>query len=981
MADPVAPNVVTVKSPYGDLGTIDQAHLPEALQRGFTVPNNQEIVNYNNHVTYGEGFGNMAKAFGAGVLRGPTFGLSDQAMAKSGLVDPETLNQLKVQNPGSSLAGELTGVGASLLVAPEAEAIGAAREGLTAAKAGGEAAEVAGAKAALGGAKQAYGNTLVVGDALNPVSALSKVTGQIGEHVAPLIGNPENAGIISRVLAGGAAHGLGSMVEGAAYGLGQGVSEDALGDPHALGENLLSHIGFGALIGGALGGALGSAGEAIKPALKINSFVPEADQAAIEAGDLSAIVKNSTAPTEEKAGLIAGLRELKPNASEIKSAAEQIGGAPILEGQLSANKLVQRAEDALLNGPPTIASAARQNMAKQGFDIAEKAVNDQMGDLVHPMSEAEVGNTIKDSLTGKMEADKGVFNDLYGEIKTQFQTVPVSPRAINAVSRNILKIDEQLGKIAPNSSQYKFLQTLSERLQNVETVDDLKRLSSLMNDDLKKLGEATPEMKRLGAIVGEKLKNLEQSTLVRFAEEKMSNQPKVASLLALRHQANDMYRDFMTKAGDLAQGLGKKRVHGPADMIDFIDNMNPQTLAKKLFNERNVEFMQSFSKNFPEEWEAMRNYQMGQIRIDASKKGFFDIRRALKTINEMQPEARELLFTKDQLKKINAADTYVKSFPQSFNPSGTAHEQVLRHSFEQGAIGAIKANVRDFAIQKFIQAATPLENQAQTAKLALVERMSQTTSNAIKQGTSAVFRVGSKASELEGYAGAKLAPTNSDLKANKKKDHKDLMASLNEYAGNPEKLIDTLDQSTQILYQAAPKTTQALQTSTARATQFLASKVPNMPKTPMGMPYQPSQAEVSKFNKYLNTVEDPVSILKHVKFGTLTSEHLEAVSTVFPKLYGEMQTQLIDELTNHMSKKNKQMIPYRTRMALGMFLNQDLDGSTNGALILSNQGALGGQAQAQSEMDKQVKTSQAGLSKVSLATRSLTGMQSVAQRE
>jgi len=161
------------------------------------------------------------KAFGAspvksalaGAARGATFGLSDQAMVKSGLVDANTLKELQERNPKASIAGEIAGaVAPALIPGGQATAVGAV------------------AKAGLISEKFIASALLGTGSKVLAKSIVQKTVPKIA----------------------------GSAVEGAAYGLGQLVSEDALGKADFNAENLVASAGLGAITGGATGGTIGA---------------------------------------------------------------------------------------------------------------------------------------------------------------------------------------------------------------------------------------------------------------------------------------------------------------------------------------------------------------------------------------------------------------------------------------------------------------------------------------------------------------------------------------------------------------------------------------------------------------------------------------------------------------------------------------------------------------------------------------------------
>lgn len=222
---------VRVVAPDGSTGVVPAEKAPEAFQKGFRFETAHEATERK----YGDSEG---KAFAAGAGRGITFGLSDLALSKTGLVDASTLEGLKEANPGASIAGEVAGTAASLLI-PGGGAVGAA----------GKLGRLAG----------------------------RGVTRALGE------------GLAGR-LVGKAA---GAALEGGLFGMGSAVSEAALGDTELTAEKLLAGAGVGALIGGGLGAVGGLAGEGVSVGRKaLNQLATEkvagAEARALAMGEESA---------------------------------------------------------------------------------------------------------------------------------------------------------------------------------------------------------------------------------------------------------------------------------------------------------------------------------------------------------------------------------------------------------------------------------------------------------------------------------------------------------------------------------------------------------------------------------------------------------------------------------------------------------------------------------------------------------------------
>jgi len=172
-----------------------------------------------------------------------------------------------------------------------------------------------------------------------------------------------------------------------------------------------------------------------------------------------------------------------------------------------------------------------------------------------------------------------------------------------------------------------------------------------------------------------------------------------------------------------------------------------------------------------------------------------------------------------------------------------------------------------------------------------------------------------------------------------------------------------------------------MQLSMTRATEFLRSKIPNTgPKAPLSPDLKPSVAEINKFLKYYEVVEDPLTVLKQVRSGMLTNESMETMKTVYPGLLAEMRASVMDRITDKKSKD----IPYQTKVMLSFFLEQDLVWGVSSNSIMSNQQSFMGPSQKADDIQMQQaqkKTSQTGLQSITLSERSQTGTEAVATRK
>jgi len=159
------------------------------------------------------------------------------------------------------------------------------------------------------------------------------------------------------------------------------------------------------------------------------------------------------------------------------------------------------------------------------------------------------------------------------------------------------------------------------------------------------------------------------------------------------------------------------------------------------------------------------------------------------------------------------------------------------------------------------------------------------------------------------------------------------------------------------------------------AVQFLASKRPGPGiQLPLSPKYKPSQSEISDFNHYYDLVEDPLSALTELRQGNLVPSTIETLQTVYPGLYSEMKSSIVEEITNRDND-----VPYRERMLLSMFLGSDLDESLLSQNVQANQASIQGPSQ-QAE-NQPIKPTSKAIANIDASGRAMTPMQKTAQRE
>ncbi len=867
--------VVNVRTPEGELTGIPREHLQEALGLGYTQPTPAEVDHHFKELKYGT-TGQMAKT----ALEGAASGLLGSSIATgietgTGIATPEDIRGREETNPvthGVAEAG--TFLGSALIGTGEARVLaGAGEAAATALKVGEKGGWVA--KAGVDAAKAAF--------------------------------------------------------EGALYQVDQEGGKLFKEDPEQSAGHAISDIGLATVMSGVFGGAIGAglrkfgaqeeinaaAAKAIAehtgvPAGEASSFVSELDKPKLEAGDFKTAIEHSDEFTpNEKKGMFSGLARRKPGAGKTEDIGEQYG-LPVMEGMISADKLIQRGEDSLINGGSTAASVKRQQMYREGHDKASSIVDGTLGEG-SKLSKAQIGDEFKQSLASQIKEENAPIKAMYDSLKMHNEFIPLDSSASKIAAELEAMPEYRLIGSLPGGN---FIKGAIEGISKSQTVDDLKVIRSAINGSMSH--SSSSQERRVAALVSDKLRQLEEDSIETFARvsAKTPEDKAIAmGLNAARKEADATYKPFIQKVQKLSKMLGKGNIGGPQDAIRFINELEPEKVTARLFNKNNSQGLKFFEREFPEQAAQMRDYQRGILRDASTKEGVLNPDALMNKINKLEPEARAALFSKEELKTFEHMTHYLDAFPPSFNPSGTAHAMALRDSFMQGAgavgglmsghpiaaaIGMASPQIRDAAIAKFITSfgASPRAQQA----------------IALAKSTAAGDKLANRGLKLVFSADAAVPPAL--LVSSSQRDK--LARLVDTYHADPEKMVAQNDSN------PIPEYAQAFSATSARAVQYLSGLRPDTaPKNPLDSRIPASAAQKAIYASALDIAQQPLHVLAKIKNATLTPQDVTTIKTIYPSVYQNLSTKMMSQVVDSTSKGNT--IPYQTRLQLSMFLGQPMD--------------------------------------------------------
>lgn len=188
-------------------------------------------------------------------------------------------------------------------------------------------------------------------------------------------------------------------------------------------------------------------------------------------------------------------------------------------------------------------------------------------------------------------------------------------------------------------------------------------------------------------------------------------------------------------------------------------------------------------------------------------------------------------------------------------------------------------------------------------------------------------------------------------------DREKLDKQITKYRDNPQALIEHNEENQVGHY--LPAHQQSLVTTSTGALQYLGALQPKpVQPSPLDAPIPPTPTQKARYDRALNIAQSPNSIMTHIKNGTLQASDVNDIKTMYPALY-TAQTQKITEQIANMNGAEAN-IPYKTKIALSLFLGQPLDTSMTPTSIIAAQPQPKPQQQAPGGTPKKGASSKLG---------------------
>jgi len=265
-----------------------------------------------------------------------------------------------------------------------------------------------------------------------------------------------------------------------------------------------------------------------------------------------------------------------------------------------------------------------------------------------------------------------------------------------------------------------------------------------------------------------------------------------------------------------------------------------------------------------------------------------------------------------------------------------------------------------------------------------IEKANENVSRRLKQAADTFLdkniRKASRLASTKILMTSSLAAFEGEQPKNKEQAFQNIQKNLQELKADPSKLLERTVKAGSVISQYAPQTATVVGERLVRAVDFLDQKIPKpnheAPSlTAYSRPFTPSSMQLAQFERYLQVIENPLSVMEDLEQGTLTREHVQALQQVYPMFYNRLREFMSERLQDY-----SEPLSYSKRVQVSILLDLVGDDSLIGKNIAALQSNLQPGEQEQASGQPMVKPTQGGASKITASERTASDTQAFAQR-
>ncbi len=852
----------------------DPGQIIQALEAGYQIETPEQREKRLLKVEYGGPIGKMGAA-ALGAARALTFGASDWVAKSLGL--QEDVKNLERANPNASMVGEIGGIGAALLVP------------------GGQA-KAAGLFSKLG----------------TPIKGVAKL-GKAAEKVALKAMGGAQGGLVRQALAKGAALGAGGALEGAIYGAGAWSSDVALGDAELSAESLLGHVQTGALWGGAMGGALGSGSEilrrsigtgkafAAKGAKSIRKMweTGTGRKAIVGVDEALENILQHPGVWDEAMGKFTGtdpraLMKLRKDPKALAEATEGLAARDVAAREAAALR------DTIRSKGDDVLSVTRGRLKKE-FMAEIAAQGDQLG-------AARTSLNVLDQLEGTLDemiADPGKYG-----FKGSSSRAKMMIESTRKEIRNLAAQENAAGRI------FNELDQLKRDIGNIRTkMNRIREPSGLEYEAMDRFSDMYMKMKE----------PLEDADLwgKKAAEAQKRVNTKWTAYLR-RAKFKPKYRfdrmEGMVDWGVTSADEGGKMFKADAGLFrQFIDDLGTSKADLDLEHFRN----QAQLKNELMD-EIAKHYDLGEKAqsLTAAKSAN---RKLQGLIDEMERKVGLQNQLGDIVSRSNAMAGILPTV-------GGLGGYVVGGPLGAGAGLALSVMTNP---GRLLHLKAAFHRMKEGFQLGIAKSLSSYIKKA-KAATEGLRELPRKS-----FVPASLKILQNSQWGDKKLKAKDRYEAFNQrfqelsdFLSEPNRAVERIGRNLDGLHEVFPKIAEQMAIKGMVAARYLHDQAPRplTERAAMSGKWKPSDAELTSWAKKVAAVNDPTELLRELEAGRLSIDTVEAVKTVYPKLYEQIVLQIAEEIPELREK-----LPYNDRVQLSILFNLPVEETMRNDFVMAMQ--------------------------------------------
>lgn len=851
----------------GEVGRVPLQHLFTGGARGagMQLATDEQVAAQRDYQKYGQGAAALRGAFEA-VARGATINVSDIVAPFLG-ADPEGIRKRQQYLGGLGTALEVGGA-----VAPIALTLGA-----------GAAGQVAG-RGALAAAGRAA--------ALTPAGALARG------------GMAAEAGL-ARILGGGVAARRAAQVaaaagEGAVWGLSEGVSEAVLEDKELSAERILAHMKTGALYGGATAGLLvagvgtvGALGRAAgKVTRAIRGPVPEASIVMRQVDDVERALANPT------------VREVIDRTPDAPATMQRMMGKVREWGQ--QRRMVRELPEVQAN----LRTHVTDNVSR--LEVIWDEVQGRMN-IARKLK--TIGKAFKEDVHAPNAAIVQHADDIFTRAKASVDDVIRNVGEFQGAPGNPISVAKR--QLKPFLDEHQF--RVRKLLADGATDDDMAKLYGWMDDLKRRFGQARTSVGRRSVAAGifeEPYLEAQQSLINpevwgrrvvdiqgpdNKAWTKWFDSREVYEAEVLRKKGGPR-----SKAGPLGfehvplgdpdkvfsavRRANEGRMHVAGDMLRRNVQDTADLIEQLVKSHRGGPEMQKLAK------EARQIADQIQTGMVTAARAADDAEKFTRMIRDAEDIGIPLWG-----KTLKTAARIAQMATPNTMPQAAAR---MRAVLAEAGESTVSTAERAAALQQLVRATNGTAKRTSKAAGSFIKLADQVHAKG-KRMIAPVAAITTKPAE----------PIRMIYERKTKEQ--------DEYFDNHPALVARVSQSLGGASYVAPQLSTALGAAAARGVEFLRSKRPTPNIRPSDIlahldnRQRVSDTEMSKYMRYVDAVENPIKTIEDFGKGQMSREQAEALRAVYPRLFGDLQMQVMEKVA-----ARKESLPYQTLAHLDVLFDR-----------------------------------------------------------